>query len=126
MENMIDTKNKPAKRLSLQQSISYKKNYARSSDFGTLKNISITGAFLNMENSEHLHIDEKLTLTFSVSGRKRQVSANVVWKSKQGCGLKFKPSNNQDIQIIDDLIYFVESKKENTKSVLDNIFNKVS
>ena len=43
---------KPAPRLPLQLPIEFRKNYSRKADYGDLKNISLTGAFLIHETDE--------------------------------------------------------------------------
>jgi hypothetical protein len=115
----------PAPRTPLFLDVTFRKNYARKDGRGTLKNISLTGAFL--EVSEHdLKIEEKINLTFVVGSRERKITAQIIWKNSFGAGLKFLPVNNQDVQIVDDLIYYVESKRMGYRGVLDGIFKKVS
>jgi hypothetical protein len=116
---------KPAPRVTLRIDIEFRKSYARQASFGVLKNISITGAFLQTNRATSLNIGEKLGLHFKLSGRERTIAAAVVWKNQYGCGVQFKPANNRDVQIIDDLIYFVNSSRENKKSVLEGILSKV-
>ena len=120
----METSNIPAPRTPLHIQVAYRKSYAREETSGTLKNISISGAFLT-HTGEVLRSGEKLHLTFSVSGRERSVQAMVIWSNNKGSGIKFMPANNRDVQIVDDLIYFVESKRTGTRSVLDEIFKKV-
>lgn len=115
----------PAPRTQLNISVSFRKSYARDDSSGSLKNISLSGAFL-AHRGESLRVGEKLQLTFQVSGRERQIQATVVWVNSFGSGIKFNPMNNRDTQIVDDLIYFVEEKKTGTRSVLDEIFKKVA
>ena len=114
----------PAPRTPLNLDVSYKKNYARQVSKGVLKNISITGAFLE-SRQEKFRANEKLHLTFIVAGRERKIAATVIWANSAGCGVKFHPQSNRDVQIVDDLIYFVETGREGRRSVLDNIFKKV-
>ena len=120
------TNESPAKRLSLKLPVKFRRNYARKFSEGILKNISISGAYLILPKTQDINLDEKLTITFSVSGRKRQVIASVIWMDTTGCGIEFKPFNNRDVQIVDDLMFFVKSKKETRRNVLDNIFKVVS
>lgn len=116
---------KPASRYPLELDVQFRKNYARENSGGTLKNISSTGAFL--ENSRgDLERRDKVLLTLNLSGRERNITATIVWKNQRGCGLKFSVFNNQDMQIVDDLIYFLDSKRETRKDVLKSIFKKVS
>lgn len=122
---MVENTSKPAERYPLELDVEFKKSYARENSGGTLKNISLTGAFLENSSSD-LEPRDKITLTLNLSGRERVLSASVVWKNHRGCGIQFSPFNNRDIQIVDDLIYFLESKRETRKDVLDNIFKKVS
>lgn len=115
----------PAPRFPVELDVEFRKSYGRDPIGGTLKNISISGAFL--ENSHpDLQENDKLHITINVSGRERVLNATIVWKNQRGCGIKFSPFNNKDIQIVDDLIYFLESKRETRRDVLDNIFKKVA
>ncbi len=121
----MDQTKVPSPRTPLVLDVSFRKSYARDESAGTLKNISISGAFLEF-SGEALRENEKLQLRFIVSGRQRKVPAVVVWSNKKGAGVKFVPANNRDVQIVDDLIYFVESSRTDRRSVLDKIFKKVS
>ncbi len=116
---------KPAPRLPLQLPIEFRKNYSRKSDYGDLKNISLTGAFL-IHNSEEISLNDKINIHFKVSGRERTLNASVVWLTDAGCGLQFHPDNNRDVQIVDDLMYFVKGRRSKNKNVLDDIFDQVS
>jgi hypothetical protein len=115
----------PAARLPLEMTIEYRRSYAREAERGSLKNISITGAFLCLENS-HVKLEDKLVIHIAVSGRQRKITAHVVWKNAGGCGIKFLPFNNRDVQIVDDLLYFVESRRQTRRDVLDDIFGRVA
>ena len=121
----METVSSPAPRTPLNIEVEFRKSYAREGAQGILKNISLTGAFLQNGQSG-LKAGEKLSLKFQVSGRERNVHAVVVWNNTSGCGVKFLPTNNRDVQIIDDLIYFVENKRTDTREILHNIFTKVS
>lgn len=120
----METVKTPAPRTPLNISVSFRRSYAREESTGTLKNISLSGAFLS-HSAEFLRSGEKLNLVFSVSGRERVVQASVIWSNAFGSGVKFSPQNNRDVQIVDDLIYFVESKRTGTKGILNEIFKKV-
>ena len=115
----------PSPRLPLQMAVEFRRSYARQSGSGTLRNISLTGAFLET-STEGLTATDKLVITFVVSGRRRNINATIIWKNDLGCGVKFQPFNNRDVQIVDDLMYFVESSRENRRSVLDDIFKRVA
>lgn len=121
----METLNVPAPRTPLQLEVDFRKSYARESHKATLKNISITGAFLESKHSS-FKANEKIQLTFEVSDRQRKISAVVVWSNAAGCGVKFLPMNNRDVQIVDDLIYYVESNRHNRRDVLENILKRVS
>ncbi len=112
-------------RTSLHIEVEYRKSYGRENATGILKNISLSGANLKQQ-SEPLRTGEKLVLTFKVSGRERSIHAEVIWTNSKGSGIKFMPQNNRDTQIIDDLIYFVQSKKSGQKEILEKIFSKVA
>lgn len=115
---------KPAPRVPLKMGVEYRRNYARQADQGALKNISLTGAFLECVAMD-LQPQDKLSLVFNVSGRVRTISAQVVWNSPNGAGVRFLPENNRDVQIVDDLMYFIQNRRDSKKSVLDDIFKKV-
>lgn len=121
---MEDTVNVPAPRTPLNLEVSFKRNYAREETIGILKNISITGAFLEFTGGD-VRANEKLNLFFVVAGRERKIAAHVIWANSAGCGVKFMPTNNRDVQIVDDLIYFVENGRTEARSVMDSIFKKV-
>ena len=121
----MNTNQSPAPRTPLFLDVVFRKNYARVDSNGSLKNISLTGAFLEVPVND-LVMGEKLNLFFTVGSRDRKIAAQVIWKNTFGVGVKFLPHNNQDIQIIDDLIYYVESKRIGYRGVLDGIFKKVS
>jgi hypothetical protein len=119
---------KPAPRIPLRLEVEFRRSYSRRGEKGRLKNISLTGAFLEVEKNKpkKLAPDDKVLLTLFVSGRARQISAHVVWQSEVGCGLKFAPTNHRDVQIVDDLMYFVENSRDDQRDILDRIFKKVA
>ncbi|MGZ3745993.1 MAG: PilZ domain-containing protein [Pseudobdellovibrionaceae bacterium] len=121
----MDTTKHPAPRTPLFLEVEFKRNYAREGVKGILKNISLSGAFLEFQG-ESLKTQEKLYLRFIVSGRERKIAAAVIWVNSLGCGIKFMPANNRDVQIVDDLIYYVENSREGRRDVLDKIFKKVA
>jgi hypothetical protein len=114
---------KPAPRIPLKLEVEYRRSYGRSSDTGQLKNISLTGAFLEHGNDE-LRENDKVAITFKVGGRVRKINASIIWATSKGAGIKFLPANNRDVQIVDDLMYFVESKREGRRDVLGDIFKQ--
>lgn len=121
MEEMVSS---PAPRTPLNMEILFKKNYAREESRGRLKNISLSGAFIEFDG-EAFRANEKLNLRFKVEGRERKIACTVVWANSLGCGIKFIPANNRDVQIVDDLIYFVENSRSDRRSMIDQIFKKV-
>lgn len=122
---MYSIDNTPAPRITLVLPIEFRKTYSRRQSSGGLRNISLTGAFLEHTNGD-IEINDKINLEFKVSGRKRDLTAQIIWKSSTGAGVRFIPDNNQDLQIIDDLIYFVKNRNESRKTVLHSIFKKLS
>lgn len=120
----MEMDNIPSPRIPLAIDVEFRRSYARNSTKGVLRNISLTGAFLEHHDGAS-NPGDKLMLTFNVSGRIRKLLATVVWSNKAGVGVKFHPTNNRDVQIIDDLMYFVESKRTNNRGVFDNILKKV-
>jgi len=121
----METMKSPAPRTPLHLEVVFRRNYARTDTAGVLKNISLSGAFLELE-SHDFRQDEKVNLTFVVGSRERKISAQIVWKNSFGAGIRFLPLNNRDVQIIDDLIYYVESKRMGHRGILDGILKKVS
>lgn len=114
----------PAVRFPLQFTIEYRHSYAREHDNGVLKNISLSGAFI--ESHHHrFQPSDKIKVTFKVGGRSRQIPATIVWTHPSGAGIKFGHGNNQDKQIVDDLIYYVENQRNTRRNVLNTIFDQV-
>ncbi len=121
---MDTSKTNPATRIPLELSVEFRKSYSRAAAEGTLRNISLTGAFLKSESP--FEKNDKINLTFVVGGRTRRITAKVIWKTSSGAGVMFQHFNNRDLQIIDDLMYFVENSRSERRDVLDTIFKKVS
>jgi hypothetical protein len=121
----VETLKSPAPRTPLHIDVQFRRSYAREEAQGTLRNISLTGAFLQ-HIGDSLRAGEKVHLKFLVSGRERDVQAMVVWTNSAGAGIKFLPMNNRDVQIVDDLIYYVEAKRSDSKEIMDSIFKKVA
>ncbi len=116
-----------APRIPLQLDVEYRRSYARRGERGRLKNISLSGAFLELKvTTGDVSPKDKLLVTILVSGRERRIPAAVIWTCESGCGIKFMPTNNRDVQIVDDLMYFVGDSRETQREVLDDIFKKVS
>ena len=119
----MDTKQDkvPAPRLPLQMQIEYRKSYGRQNTKGVLKNISLSGAFLETETME-LAPSDKVVIEFVVSDRRRKMACTIVWKNSRGCGVQFQPFNKRDTQIVDDLMYFVQNNRETRRNLLEDIF----
>ena len=121
---MPDTAVTPAPRVPLMMPIEFRKTYSRQVSRGGLLNLSLTGAFLEL-SPENIDINDQIHLHVKVSGRERVLHANIIWKNTRGAGIHFNPENNQDVQIIDDLIYFVKTRRESKRDVLNSIFVKI-
>ena len=115
----------PAPRLPLTLPIEFRKNYSRKMDQGDLRNISLSGAFLAHASNDIL-INDKINICFKVSGRERVLQASVIWKNSNGAGLRFHPDNNRDVQIVDDLMYFVRDRRSKNRSVFESILSEIS
>ena len=89
----METSNTPSPRTPLNLDVSFKKNYARQPSTGILKNISLTGAFLECR-SENFRANEKVALTVIVAGRERKIAATVVWANSAGCGREVSPGQS--------------------------------
>lgn len=120
----MNTNQAPLPRTPLHLEVSFKRNYARKESNGTLKNISLSGAFIELTGHD-LRINEKINLTFVVAERERKICAEIVWSNSIGTGVKFMPQNGRDVQIIDDLIYYVETKRMGHRGIFDGILKKV-
>jgi len=117
---------KPQPRMPLNMDIKFKKNYGRNTIPGTLKNISLSGAFLKLDHSLKVASQEKLSLVLEVAGRKRAITAHVIWHNSEGCGLSFKHSNNRDLQLIDDLMYFIENDRNERREFFSDFLKIAS
>lgn len=115
----------PAPRIPLQMQIEFRRSYGRQNVKGILKNISLTGAFLETQTLE-LTKEDKVVLEFVVSERRRRMSATIIWKTDRGCGVMFQPFNKRDVQIVDDLMYFVQNRRDFRKTILDDIFKRAA
>ena len=124
MENEMPSQNL-SPRVPIQLEVDYRKSYARRNISAKLKNISLSGAFLCTETLD-LEPNDKVIIEFKLSGRARKINARVVWKNSFGVGVKFNHFNNRDVQIVDDLIYYVENTREKRRDLIDSIFKKVS
>ncbi len=122
---MNEMSSTPSPRTPLNLDVTFRRSYGRSDVAGALKNISLSGAFLEV-SAHDLRLEEKINLTFIVGSRERKIAAEVIWKNALGAGIKFMPANNRDVQIVDDLIYYVESKRMGHRGILDGILKKVS
>ena len=122
MDSTLETK--PSPRIPIELEVEFKKNYAREASLGKIRNISLTGCFLN--TGVPLKPEEKINVVLTVSGRIRKISAKVVWSSLRGAGIQFMPFNNRDLQIVDDIMYFATERTSSTKELLDNILKKVA
>lgn len=120
----METNLAPAPRTPLFLNVSFRRSYARTDTVGNLKNISLSGAFLELSNHD-LRVDEKINLTFIVAQRERKITAQIVWKNSLGAGVRFMPQNNRDIQIVDDLIYYVETKRMGHREILGGILDDI-
>ena len=113
----------PSPRIPLAMGVEFRKSYGRQNSKGVLKNISLTGAFLETESIE-LAPTDKVILEIVVSERKRKMPATIVWRNSMGCGVMFHPFNRRDVQIVDDLMYFVQNRREFRRNLLDDIFKQ--
>lgn len=115
----------PSPRIPLQLQVEYRKSYGRQNAKGILKNISLTGAFLETDTLELAPAD-KVVLEIVVSERRRKMSATIIWKTPAGCGVMFQPFNKRDVQIVDDLMYFVQNRRDFRRNILDDIFKRAA
>jgi hypothetical protein len=120
----LETSLAPAPRTPLHLNVSFRRSYARCDSNGTLKNISLSGAFLEISDHD-LRAEEKINLIFVVAERERRITAQIVWKNSLGAGIRFMPQNNRDIQIVDDLIYYVETKRMGHREILGGILDGI-
>lgn len=121
----MSSENAVSPRIPLSVEIEFRKSYSRQGSPGLLKNVSLSGAFVET-NDPKLEPNDKLQLWLTVGSRMRKINAEVIWKNITGVGVKFNHTNNRDLQIIDDLMYFAENKRLSQKGLLKDIFDKVS
>lgn len=114
----------PAPRTPLSLEVEYRRSYAREESRGLITNISLTGACISNADPT-VQPGDKIQVKIAVSGRERKIPAAVIWKSTEGCGVRFMPTNNRDAQIVDDLIYFAETKRSDVRDVITDILKKV-
>lgn len=88
---------------------SLKRLFSRAGIEVTVKNLSLTGAFIEVSNKD-LCLHDKVKIAVVLFDRERELSATVVWKNETGVGVKFIYKNSQDMQIVDDLIYFSKNR----------------
>lgn len=126
MEQGLSTK--PAPRTPVDHEVLFKRNYSRVEARVKLKNISVTGAFIEMDENERTHVkaQDKIYVRLAVAGRERKLAAQVVWLNKSGCGIKFIPHTNRDTQLVDDFIYFAENSRADSRDLLSNIIKNVA
>ena len=115
---------KPARRIRLALTVHYRKNYGRESLEGVLRNISLSGAFLETQTRK-FEVGERLKLTLTVADRVRKLNAKVIWTAENGSGVQFDHFNNQDRQLVDDLMYFAETQRDVERSVFATIVDQV-
>jgi hypothetical protein len=115
----------PSPRIPLQMQIEYRKSYGRQNAKAVLKNISLSGAFLETITTE-LAPEDKVVLEFVVSERRRKMAATIIWKNAEGCGVVFHPFNKRDTQIVDDLMYFVQNRRDFRRNLLEDIFKQAA
>lgn len=115
----------PKRRIPLSFPIVYRKSYSRRFDKACLKNISLSGAFIEDSGAE-LKENEKINLSFELAGRKRKIAAKIIWVNDCGAGVSFLHGNQQDEQLIDDLMFFVEESQDEKRGILNLIFDKIA
>lgn len=116
----------PSERLQLLLNIPFRRAYSRDDEKGVIKNISLTGAYLESSINDSLKVSDKIKIELSLENRTRKISCQIIWKRPSGCGLKFLPSNGRDVQIIDDLIYYAQNNRENKRDVINLILNQAA
>lgn len=115
----------PAPRIPLAMNVQFRKSYGRQAVAGTLKNISLTGAFLETGDTDLIPAD-RVIVELVVSERRRKMNALIVWRNSFGCGIQFQPFNRRDTQIVDDLMYFVQNSREFRRNLLEDIFKRAA
>ncbi len=120
-----ESEQNPAPRVPLKFGVQFRRTYGRNFQSGLLFNVSLTGAFLKCAPQD-IKPNDRIELSFNVGGRTRKLSSHIIWINQHGCGVRFIPTSQRDSQIIDDLIYFISSRRENQKSVLDLILKEAA
>ncbi len=123
--NQMQNSNAPAKRIKLNLQVDLRKSYWRKSKKVNFLNISQTGAYMQIPDMP-VQINEKISLKLNVGSRTRKIEARVVWTNEFGAGICFLFKSNRDMQLIDDLMYFVEAGRKDQIQVLSDILKNVA
>ena len=115
---------RPARRVPLALTVSFRKSYSRQNGMGHFKNLSSTGAFL--EHQIELCPQEKVHLEINTGGNLRQIAAEVIWSNSGGSGLRFLPQNERDKVIINDLLEMIDQNRDDHHQIMNMIFNRVA
>jgi hypothetical protein len=115
----------PAKRIRLNTPIIFRRKYSRREEYGCLKNVSDTGAFLSHKRGP-LTKDEKIFLILDFLGHRREVVAIVVWTHEQGSGIVFQPHVDVDSLVVREFVEFVHEEKTKRSLILDSILKRIA
>lgn len=115
----------PALRTRLNVSVSFRRRYGRQDEFGSLKNISETGAFL-AHSDQPIPAGSKAHITLDFAGHRREIVAEVIWSSHAGSGIRFLPHVGRDQLAVDDFIAYIKEIKAHRSEKLALIFKKVA
>ncbi|MEN0060075.1 MAG: PilZ domain-containing protein [Bdellovibrio sp.] len=101
-----------------------KLSYARERKTAVLKNISLTGAFVEFGQSPHEA--HKVSLLLTVAGYSRELTAKVVWMNNRGYGLQFALRNGRDVRLLEDFIECAEELQHQRLDCLSQVFKKIA
>lgn len=116
--------NQPAPRTPARMGVEFRRVYGRQVFDGIIKNISVTGVFI--EHALRFEKEDMVQIEMCIGNRKKKIKAKVIWSNEMGSGLQFHPKSKQEIQMIDDMIYFIEQRWHEMKGVLNNILIKMA
>lgn len=114
----------PAPRTVFNLEVQFRKSYARAISNGRLRNISLTGAYL--ECTEFFHLQERFQFHFFIGGQLHFVAAETVWRSSNGYGVKFITIKKRDTRVIEDVVQIAESMRYGKQQLLSNILKSAS
>ena len=100
-----------------------RKIYDRKNQPGSIKQISLEQALLS--GNLQLEAEDRLFLAIKIGRRQRRLEAYVKKIDSSGTWIQFDLKSSQDLQFVDDLIYFEEQARCWRRQMMHNIFESL-